>query len=157
MFLKLEEEEAEKEGLTQTDSREGAKGIPAYKDEKIKVEWERIDMVLKGAAIKKKNIIKENASTDFKQYFLAHCPDGITDVHTFQQITIKDIYPGIDVEYTFHEKEGTKYALIIHPGADVSKVKMKYVENAIDQILTNQEVAIKETKAIGCGVKWKNS
>ncbi len=38
---------------------------------------------------------------------------------------------------------------------DVSKVKMKYVENAIDQILTNQEVAIKETKAIGCGIKWK--
>ena len=38
---------------------------------------------------------------------------------------------------------------------DASKVKMKYVENAIDQILTNQEVAIKETKAIGCGIKWK--
>lgn len=38
---------------------------------------------------------------------------------------------------------------------DASKVKMKYVENAINQILTNQEVAIKETKAIGCGIKWK--
>lgn len=38
---------------------------------------------------------------------------------------------------------------------DASKVKMKYVKNAIDQILTNQEVAIKETKAIGCGIKWK--
>ncbi|MBI2270608.1 MAG: SBBP repeat-containing protein [Bacteroidetes bacterium] len=126
VFLKLEEDEAEKEGLTQTDSREGAKGIPAYKDEKIKVEWERIDMVLKGAAIKKKNIIKENASTDFKQYFLAHCPDGITDVHTFQQITIKDIYPGIDWVLYNSNIKGFKYDFVVHPGAKPRDIELVY-------------------------------
>lgn len=36
------------------------------------------------------------------------------------------MYPGIDVEYTFHPVEGIKYNLLLHAGADVSKVQMKY-------------------------------
>ncbi|MBL7892995.1 MAG: hypothetical protein JNL63_10220 [Bacteroidia bacterium] len=44
----------------------------------------------------------------------------------YKNITYKNLYPGIDVEYIFHEKEGIKYSIIVHPGADVSKIKMKY-------------------------------
>jgi peroxiredoxin len=40
---------------------------------------------------------------------------------------------------------------------DASKVKEKYVENAVDQLLSSKEVQVKETKAIGCGIKWKKS
>jgi len=36
------------------------------------------------------------------------------------------LYPNIDVEYVFHEKGGIKYSLILHPGADPSKIQMKY-------------------------------
>jgi peroxiredoxin len=36
-------------------------------------------------------------------------------------------------------------------------VKTKYVESAIDALLTGKEVAVKETKAIGCTVKWRKS
>ncbi len=46
----------------------------------------------------------------------------------FKKIVYRDIYPGIDVEYSFPEgkKTGLKYALIIHPGADITQVKLKY-------------------------------
>lgn len=36
---------------------------------------------------------------------------------------------------------------------DASAVKSKYVENAVDALLKNKEVAVKETKAIGCSIK----
>lgn len=38
--------------------------------------------------------------------------------------------------------------------SDVSK---KYVESAIDEILAGKPVTTSKTKAIGCGVKWKNA
>jgi len=37
------------------------------------------------------------------------------------------------------------------------EVKEKYVENAVDALLAGKEVALKETKAIGCGIKWKKA
>src|SRR6185312_6606238 len=48
-------------------------------------------------------------------------------VNLFKTITCRNIYPGIDIKYTFPEgKDGFKYALIVHPGADLSSVKLKY-------------------------------
>jgi peroxiredoxin len=36
---------------------------------------------------------------------------------------------------------------------DIKAVKTKYVENAIDALLSGKEVPLKETKAIGCSIK----
>lgn len=36
---------------------------------------------------------------------------------------------------------------------DAAAVKQKYVEAAVDALLKNKEVAVKETKAIGCSIK----
>jgi len=44
----------------------------------------------------------------------------------FKKIVYHDMYPGIDVEYTFPDKGGIEYDLIVHPGADASIVKMEY-------------------------------
>ncbi len=45
----------------------------------------------------------------------------------FKKVTCKNIYPGIDIEYTFpKDKGGIKYNLIVHPGADLSAAKLKY-------------------------------
>ncbi len=38
---------------------------------------------------------------------------------------------------------------------DAQAVKERYVENAINALLASNEVKTKETKAIGCGIKWK--
>jgi len=38
---------------------------------------------------------------------------------------------------------------------DGSAADRKYVETAVDALLANQEIATTKTKAIGCGIKWK--
>ena len=40
---------------------------------------------------------------------------------------------------------------------DAAAVKEKYAENALDALLAGKEIAVKETKAIGCGIKWKKA
>lgn len=39
--------------------------------------------------------------------------------------------------------------------SDASKVKVKYVEDALNELLTGKEVTTNFTKAIGCSIKWK--
>lgn len=61
--------------------------------------------------------------------------EGNTSLETFiakgfEKITYKNLYKGIDVEYTMMpvEKGGFKYTIILHPGADASVIKMKYAD-----------------------------
>lgn len=35
--------------------------------------------------------------------------------------------------------------------------KQKYVGDAVEALLSGQDIVVKETKAIGCGIKWKKS
>lgn len=37
-----------------------------------------------------------------------------------------------------------------------AQVKVKYLENAILQYLMGMQIEVSQTKAIGCGIKWKN-
>jgi gliding motility-associated-like protein len=53
---------------------------------------------------------------------------GFSNARAFKKIVYKNLYPNIDVEYIFHPTEGIKYSLILHPGADISQVKMKYTD-----------------------------
>jgi len=59
-------------------------------------------------------------------------------------------------------KEGGKWVLkyigAIDDNTDEpAKVKSAYLANAIDAVLAGKPVAVTETKAIGCTIKWKNS
>jgi gliding motility-associated-like protein len=57
-------------------------------------------------------------------------PDGKATNYNFakayQKLLYKNLYPNIDVEYTFHPVTGIKYNIILHPGADASQIKMRY-------------------------------
>ena len=44
----------------------------------------------------------------------------------YSKLIYKNLYNGIDVEYIFHPDNGIEYSLLIHPGADISQVKMQY-------------------------------
>ncbi|MBL0334726.1 MAG: hypothetical protein IPP73_05235 [Chitinophagaceae bacterium] len=47
----------------------------------------------------------------------------------YKEITVKNLYPGIDLVYHFTEqsKAGFEYSLRVQPGADISNVQLKYV------------------------------
>ncbi|MBL7560426.1 thioredoxin family protein [Olleya sp. YSTF-M6] len=74
----------------------------------------------------------------------------------------QDIYPQYGATKTPHIYilEKTKTGNIVkYIGAiddnyqDASQVKSKYVEDAVDTLLTGREIKVKETKAIGCSIK----
>ncbi len=54
----------------------------------------------------------------------------------YKKIIYHNIYPGIDAEYTFPEKGGMEYALIVQPGADAGAVKIVY-KGAIKKMSVN--------------------
>ncbi len=77
-------------------------------------------------------VIAEEKVTEMYNYPDARHPKAVITIqaHAYKKITYKNVYPNIDVEYIFPEgKEGFKYSLILHPGADASLIQMKYPEN----------------------------
>ncbi|HTB05673.1 MAG TPA: gliding motility-associated C-terminal domain-containing protein [Bacteroidia bacterium] len=63
---------------------------------------------------------------------------GTISTNVYKKLTYHNLYEGIDVEYTFpNDKDGIKYTIIVHPGADLSIVKLEYV-NADGTIRINR-------------------
>ncbi len=120
-------------------------------------EWLAKEKEERSASIKKDyvNLIWENANQNTKivaeeqveEYFSYSFKEktevsNINYIKGFKKITYKNLYPNIDVEYTFHPIEGIKYALILHPDADISVVKMKYTDAAKINIIGNGDLHI---------------
>jgi gliding motility-associated-like protein len=138
VFLKFEEEEAEgRKGTKETE------GMGGYEEEKINVEWARIDMALKGANIKKENIVKEYPLQTNFNFFYPHCSDGIYGVKEYEKITIKDVYPGIDWVFYNSNEKGAKYDFIVHPGADPAQIQMVYSSKKKLNITNEGRIQIK--------------
>lgn len=63
----------------------------------------------------------------------------------FKKITYKNIYENIDIEYFFtnEREDGIKYNIILHPGANVNDIKIKYSGDFKKVVLKNGNVIIK--------------
>jgi hypothetical protein len=71
-----------------------------------------------------------DATGEQSDYYTYPVGKTTLQVNIFKKIIYKNLYPGIDAEYSFYpDKKGFKYALIVHPGADLSKVKFKYIDD----------------------------
>lgn len=79
-------------------------------------------------------------------------PKGTHDTYfanVFKKITYHNLYPGIDVVYSFPEGDNhLKYTIIVHPGADLSKVQLKYKNPANMHINGAGDVLVKNTIGI---------
>ncbi len=71
-------------------------------------------------------IVGNEQSTEYTNYYLAHCPDGITHVPSFAKLVVRDIYPNIDAIWKTTEG-GLKYEFVVHPGGDYRQISMRYV------------------------------
>ncbi|MBL7893196.1 MAG: SprB repeat-containing protein, partial [Bacteroidia bacterium] len=85
------------------------------------------------------SFIEANAPQSFYYTYPSEKDNGRTTFKAacFKKITYKNLYSNIDVEYILPEKGGVKYSLILHPGADLSKVKMRY--NGAKELRTDEE------------------
>ncbi len=90
------------------------------------VEYCRIDMFLEGSSIKRSNIVASGSMSFLQHYYTNAATEGIRDVHSYEKIVLRDIYPGIDWALYTSGENGFKYDFIVHPGADPSLIKMVY-------------------------------
>jgi len=71
-------------------------------------------------------IIGHNVKPFHYNYFLGNNPDRWrSDVKNYGSITYQDIYPGIDLRY-LTVNHSIKYEFIVKPGADLSRIKIRY-------------------------------
>jgi hypothetical protein len=99
--------------------------VPGERADDRKVEWSKLEMQLLGADIRRENIITEHPLPGYSNYYYAHCPEGVLNVHAWQKVTIRSVYPGIDWVLKADEK-GMEHDFVVHPGADPSQIKLAY-------------------------------
>jgi hypothetical protein len=75
-------------------------------------------------ANKNYTIQKGNAIEGYSNYYLAHCPDGITNVKSYKSIVYKNIYKGIDLKW-YVNNGALEYDFIVNAGANVNDIKLE--------------------------------
>lgn len=71
-------------------------------------------------------IVADKPIYTYHNYFIGNDPSKwVSGARIYQGITMKDIYPNIDLRY-YSQGGQVKYDLIVKPGADLSKVALKY-------------------------------
>jgi gliding motility-associated-like protein len=127
----LKKTRKEKEGREKEEEEEMSANI--LRRSFVRMEW------VGGNASPK--IVAEDKLTEYWNYTDPRDRNrSINNCAGFRKLVYKNVYPGIDVEYTFHPVSGLKYALIVHPGADASKVRMHYA--GADRITADEKGSV---------------
>ncbi len=72
-------------------------------------------------------IIPDKALPTVNNYFIGNDKSKwATDCRIYQGVTYKNMYRGIDVRYYADAGSNLKYDFIVHPGADINNIAMKY-------------------------------
>ncbi|MEO0083060.1 MAG: SBBP repeat-containing protein [candidate division WOR-3 bacterium] len=103
-------------------TEEGISFVP-YKFQQDQINFARFDIQLVDGIIDKNKIDRLNEISGYNNYYLAHCPDGILFVKSYQCLKIKDIYPGINWVLRYGDKLHQEFEVL--PAADVSQIKLK--------------------------------
>ncbi len=68
-------------------------------------------------------------------YIYANDRNETVKMKVYKKITYHNMYKGIDLVYTFpKDEQGLKYSIVVHPGADISQLKLVYSGNGNMQI-----------------------
>ncbi len=125
---KEQEEKFEKMGLPEEEI-ERKKTIT---DRTIVMQWE--DASVEAA------VIPGEKRSDYHTYWMHK-----EKAWSYKTILYKNIYPGIDIEYSFPAGAATgfEYSIILHPGADPSQIKMKFSGDVQKVKLEDGQLAVK--------------
>jgi len=81
-------------------------------------------------------------------YFIGNDPlNWYTDVPNYQGVTYQDVYPGVDLTYYGEKDGGLKYDFIVHPGANVSRIQVRYT--GVDGLSVAQNGALRVETRFG--------
>jgi hypothetical protein len=98
-------------------------GMPEEEIERKRVITERTITMEWLHANYNAQIITEDKTSAYHTYRMLQ-----EKVYGYKKITVKELYPGIDLVYSFNysEKPGFEYSLVVHAGADINAVELKY-------------------------------
>ena len=119
-----------------------------FKDESLKdiiVKMYRMDLDIVSMN-SNFSTLNEEQTEEYFNYYYAHCPEGITNVHGYRKVVYKNVYDNIDMVFHSNEK-GFKYDFIVRPGGNVSDIKLKY-ENE-DAVLITKKGKMKALNPFG--------
>jgi hypothetical protein len=113
---------------------------PDAVDERLKVRSHAFHVDFVGASVKS-NIEPDKKISTYHNYLTGNDPSKWAGgCNIYQAITIKDIYPNIDLRY-YTDNGFLKYDLLVKPGGDVSDIALRYT--GVDQLkVKNKELTI---------------
>jgi len=129
----LEEEiEHEKNEIEKKKKQEKLAALEA--NAKLKIH--RVDMEFVNANIDAKIRVEEPTQGYFN-YYLGHCPEGITGVKAHRKVIYENMYPNIDVVFIPPLQRGIKgdlleYDFVVKPGGNVEDIRLRYNNNLND-------------------------
>lgn len=89
-------------------------------------------------------VVGTDTTGGFENYYFPHCPDGIHMVYGFKNVSINNLYNGIDV--LFYLQEGTlKSDYLVHSGVDYKQIK--FTINGADPFIDKHGNLVYKTKS----------
>jgi hypothetical protein len=133
--------------FTRTISRSDDSASSSY--DPLSLEQDSIEQLVLTARFVGANpnpeVLAEGLTEYICNYFVGNDPSKWhTDVTNHEAITLKDIYPGIDLKYSGGEGQAT-YEFIIAPGADIAQIRVEY-EGAEETLIDADGRLILKTK-----------
>lgn len=92
-------------------------------------------------------IVPDKPLPSVNNYFIGNDKSKwASNCRIFKGITYKDVYPGIDIRYYSDAGSNMKYDFIVHPGADVNNIAMKYT--GADKIRVKDKQLVVDRKSV---------
>ena len=86
-------------------------------------------------------VVPDKPLPTYNNYFIGNDPSKwASECRIYQAITLKNVYPNVDVRY-YTDNGMLKYDIIAKPGADISKIALKY--DGVDKLqVKNKELVV---------------
>lgn len=98
-----------------------------------KLEGHGWKMVFEGGSMANaKTISRSGESKDVSNFFVGDVSTHATNVHSYNELSYTNVYPGINVKYYTSKEGALENDIIVTPGADAKQIKMKF--DGIDQL-----------------------
>ena len=140
-FTVLQHNQEDLETLRETmHGHKDGDGSPVSRNRPIKLRSHAYRVNFIGAS-PDMQVIPDKALPTYNNYFIGNDPSKWAGgCRIFQAVTLKNVYANVDVRY-YTDNGMLKYDIIARPGADISKIALKY--NGVDKLETkNKELLI---------------
>jgi len=120
VFSKTDEQASPQNGAMQSLRKRAELEEPTP----VRMQLQRMDMTLAGCNPATR-IRAYDPVPGVVNYYLGHCPQGITGVREYRRIVYENIYDRIDLELLTVDGK-VKYNFIVRPGGDPRAIRMQY-------------------------------